>query len=61
MVLLWIGLGIGILIVIILIIKAFKTNSQAVVGIQKHCQKCGSEINGFNCPNCKKQFKSFGT
>ncbi|MHA7734708.1 hypothetical protein [Nitrosopumilus sp. S6] len=60
MVLLWIGLGIGILIATYLIVKVLKTHSHDVLGIKKHCNKCGKETTGMNCPNCDDQFKSFG-
>ena len=60
MVFLWVGLGIGILITIILIIKAVKTNSHEILGIEKFCKKCGTETNGLNCPKCENKFKSFG-
>lgn len=60
MVLLWIGLGIGILITAILIIKAVKTNSREVLGVEKFCKKCGTETHGMNCPKCERKFKSFG-
>ena len=60
MVLLWIGLAIGILITIILIVKAVRTNSREVLGIDKYCKKCGTETNGLTCPKCERKFKSFG-
>jgi len=60
MVLALIGIALGVLIVIILIIKAIKTPSRDVVGIDLHCRKCGIKINGLACPKCKKTAKSFG-
>jgi len=60
MVLVLIGIAIGILVVIILIIKASKTHSREVVGIDMHCRKCGIKINGLVCPKCKKNTQPFG-
>jgi len=60
MVLVLIGIAIGILLVIILIIKATKTSSRDIVGINVHCRKCGTNTHGLPCPKCKKQTKSFG-
>jgi len=60
MVLALIGIAVGVLIVIILIIKAIKTPSRDVVGIDMHCRKCGIKINGLTCLKCKKTAKSFG-
>jgi hypothetical protein len=59
-VLVQIGIAIGILLVIILIIKATKTSSRDIVGINVHCRKCGTKTHGLPCPKCKKQTKSFG-
>ena len=60
MVLALIGIAIGILIVVILIVKALKTSSRDVVGVDMHCRKCGIKINGLTCPKCEKKSKSFG-
>ncbi|MEK0319253.1 MAG: hypothetical protein QQN43_06700 [Nitrosopumilus sp.] len=60
MVLIWIGIAVGILLVIILIVKATKTPSRDVVGIDMHCRKCGIKINGSKCPRCEKTSQSFG-
>jgi len=60
MVLALIGIALGVLIVIILIIKAIKTPSRDVVGVDMHCRKCGIKINGLTCPKCKIAAKSFG-
>ena len=60
MVLLWIGIGIGILIATILIVKAKKTNSRDILGMEMSCRVCGSKTNGLDCPKCKKQSESFG-
>jgi len=60
MVLALIGIALGVLIVIILIIKAIKTPSRDVVGVDMHCRKCGIKINGLTCPKCEKTAKSFG-
>jgi len=46
--------------VIILIIKATKTSSRDVMGINVHCRKCGTKTHGLPCPKCEKQTKSFG-
>ena len=50
MVLVLIGIALGILIVIALIIKATKTSSRDVVGIDIHCKKCGVKTQGLPCP-----------
>ena len=60
MVLVLIGIAIGILIVAILIIKATKTPSREIVGINIHCKKCGIRTNGLACPKCNDKFQSFG-
>ncbi len=60
MVLVLIGIAIGILIVIILIIKATKTPSRDIMGVDMHCRKCGIKINGLTCPKCEKNTQSFG-
>ncbi len=60
MVLVWIGIAIGILLIIILIVKAVKTPSRDVVGIDIHCRKCGIKTNGLKCPRCEKRTQSFG-
>ena len=60
MVLLWIGIAAGILLLIILIIKAVKTHSRDVVGIDMFCRKCGIKTNGLKCPRCEKTSQSFG-
>ena len=60
MVLVWIGIAIGVLLVIILIVKASKTSSRDVVGVDIHCRKCGTKINGLKCPRCEKRTQSFG-
>ena len=60
MVLVLIGIAVGILIVAILIIKATKTSSQDILGINLHCMKCGIKTNGSKCPKCEKDTKSFG-
>ena len=60
MVLLWIGIAVGILLVIILIVKAAKTHSREVVGMDMFCRKCGIKTNGLKCPKCEKTSLSFG-
>ncbi|MBS1268298.1 MAG: hypothetical protein MAG458_01027 [Nitrosopumilus sp.] len=60
MVLVLIGIAVGILIVAILIIKATKTPSHDVLGVDMHCRKCGIKINGLKCPKCERTTKSFG-
>jgi len=60
MVLILIGIAIGILIVAILIIKATKTPSREIVGINIHCKKCGIRTNGLACTKCDNKFQSFG-
>jgi len=59
-VLVLIGIAVGILIVIALIIKATKTSSRDVVGIDIHCKKCGITTHGLPCPKCEKRTQSFG-
>jgi len=46
MVLVLIVIAIGILIVVILIVKAVKTPSQEVIGVDMYCRKCGIKTNG---------------
>jgi rubrerythrin len=60
MVLVLIAIAVGILIVAILIIKASKTSSQDVLGVNLHCMKCGDKTNGAKCPKCEKNKQSFG-
>ena len=60
MVLVWIGIAVGILLVIILIIKASKTSSREVVGIDMFCRKCGIKTDGLKCSRCEKSTQSFG-
>ncbi len=60
MVLVLIGIALGVLLVIILIIKAAKTHSRDVVGIDMFCRKCGIKTNGQTCPKCEKSRQSFG-
>jgi len=60
MVLVLIGIAVGILLVVILIVKAFKTPSREIVGIDIHCRKCGMKTNGLVCPKCEKGTHSFG-
>ena len=60
MVLVLIGIAIGILIVAILIIKATKTPSRDIVGMDITCKKCGTRTNGLACLKCKNKFQSFG-
>ncbi|KFM18768.1 hypothetical protein AAA799P11_00977 [Marine Group I thaumarchaeote SCGC AAA799-P11] len=60
MVLVLIGIAIGILIVAILIIKAVKTPSRDVLGMDLHCIKCGTKTSGSKCPKCEKNHQSFG-
>ncbi len=60
MVLIWIGIAVGVLLVIILIVKAVKTSSRDVVGLDIHCRKCGIKTNGLKCPRCEKRTQSFG-
>lgn len=60
MVLVWIGIAVGILLIIILIVKAVKTPSRDVVGIDMNCRKCGIKTNGLKCPRCEKRTQSFG-
>ena len=60
MVLIWIGIAVGVLLIIILIVKAIKTPSRDVVGIDIHCRKCGIKTNGLKCPRCEKRTQSFG-
>ena len=59
MVLLLIGVVIGIIVVSVLIIKAFKTPSQEIIGINISCNKCGIETHGSRCPKCENKSQSF--
>ena len=60
MVLLWIGIAIVALIVVILIVKAVKTPSRDVMGVELQCKKCGSKTNGLKCPKCDNKSQKFG-
>ncbi len=60
MVLVLIGIIVGIIIVAILIVKASKTHSKEVVGMDIFCRKCGVKTNGLKCPRCEKTSQSFG-
>jgi hypothetical protein len=60
MVLVLIGIAVGILIVAILIIKATKTNSCDILGMDLHCIQCGVKTDGAKCHNCERNAKSFG-
>jgi rubrerythrin len=60
MVLVLIGIIVGIIIVTILIVKAAKTHSKEVVGMDIFCRKCGVKTNGLKCPRCEKTSQSFG-
>ena len=60
MVLLWIGIAIVALIVVILIVKAVKTPSRDVMGIELKCKNCGSKTNGLKCPKCEDKSQTFG-
>ncbi len=60
MVLVLIGIIVGIIIVTILIVKAVKTHSKEVVGMDIFCRKCGVKTNGLKCPRCEKTSQSFG-
>ncbi len=60
MVLVLIGIVIGIIIVTILIVKAAKTHSKDVLGLDVFCKKCGIKTNGLKCPRCEKTTQSFG-
>ncbi|MDC0927624.1 hypothetical protein OAQ30_01170 [Nitrosopumilus sp.] len=60
MVLLLIAIVVGVLVVAILIIKATKTSSHDIVGMDITCKKCGSRTNGLTCTKCKNKFQSFG-
>ncbi len=60
MVIVLIGIAIGILITIILIVKAIKTPSRDVMGIDLHCIRCGTKTSGSKCPKCEKNTKTFG-
>lgn len=60
MVLVLIGIAVGILIVAILIIKATKTPSRDVMGIDLRCIRCGTKTSGSKCPKCEKNTKTFG-
>ncbi|MEO2201171.1 MAG: hypothetical protein ABGW49_06050 [Nitrosopumilus sp.] len=60
MVLVLIGIAIGVILIAVLIIKAFKTSSKDIVGMDIRCKKCGIKTNGLACPKCEKKSKSFG-
>tara|TARA_B110000438_G_C15555600_1_gene538916 strand:+ start:235 stop:420 length:186 start_codon:yes stop_codon:yes gene_type:complete len=60
MVLLLIAIVVGVLLVAILIIKATKTTSHDIMGMNITCKKCGSQTNGLACTKCKNKFQSFG-
>jgi DNA-directed RNA polymerase subunit RPC12/RpoP len=60
MVLVLIGIAIGVILIAVLIIKAFKTSSHDIVGMDIRCKKCGIETNGLACPKCEKKSQSFG-
>ena len=60
MVLVLIGIAVGILVVVILIIKATKTPSHDILGMNLHCIKCGAKTSGSKCPKCEKNTQSFG-
>ncbi len=60
MVLLWIGIAVGVLIAVVLIVKAVKTPSRDVMGVQLLCNKCGSKTNGMKCPKCGDKPQTFG-
>ena len=60
MVLLWIGIAAGIIITTILIVKAVKTPSSDVMGVELQCKKCGSNTNGLKCPKCGNKSQKFG-
>jgi|TARA_B110000438_G_C15581180_1_gene549699 hypothetical protein len=60
MVLLFIAIVVGVLVVTILIIKAIKTPSRDIVGLEITCKKCGTITNGLPCSKCKNKSQSFG-
>jgi len=60
MVLLWIGIIVGVIITTILIVKAVKTPSRDVMGVELQCKKCGSKTNGLKCPKCEDKSQTFG-
>ncbi|MBN4046252.1 hypothetical protein JYT57_01090 [Nitrosarchaeum koreense] len=60
MVLVLIGIAIGILIVAILIIKATRTPSRDILGVELQCVTCGTKTSGSLCPKCAKNRKTFG-
>ena len=60
MVLLLIAIVVGVLVVAILIIKATKTSSRDILGINITCIKCGTRTNGLTCLKCKNKSQSFG-
>ena len=60
MVLLWIGIVVGVIITTILIVKAVKTPSRDVMGVELQCKKCGSKTNGLKCPKCEDKSQTFG-
>lgn len=48
------------LIVVILIVKALKTPSRDVMGVELKCKNCGSKTNGLKCPKCEDKSQTFG-
>ena len=46
------------LIVVILIVKAVKTPSRDVMGVELKCKNCGSKTNGLKCPKCEDKSQS---
>ena len=60
MVLLWIVIAVGVIITTILIVKAVKTPSRDVMGVELQCKKCGSKTNGLKCPKCEDKSQTFG-
>ena len=60
MVLLWIGIAVGVIITTILIVKAVKTPSRDVMGVELQCKKCGSKTNGLKCQKCEDKSQTFG-
>jgi rubrerythrin len=60
MVILLIAILVGVLVVAILIVKATKTSSREIVGMNIICKKCGTRTNGLSCPKCKNKSQSFG-
>ncbi|QUC64174.1 hypothetical protein NsoK4_06935 [Nitrosopumilus sp. K4] len=60
MVLLLVAIAVGIIIVTVLIVKYTKTNPRAVLGMDRKCNRCGTIIDGAECPKCKNNKMSFG-